>query len=104
MYWPNAARATPPSATSANSAAAGRIHTRGCLRVNRCRIRWFADSHWRSVMKRIILFVVGVVAISSSPSAQAPNDAVATPLLGLPAHAREGATVIKWKTDQHYAT
>ena len=55
-------------------------------------------------MKRIILFVVGVVAISSSPSAQAPNEAVVTPLLGLPANVREGATVIKWKPDQTYDT
>jgi len=56
-------------------------------------------------MKRIVLFVVvGVVAISSSPSAQAPNDAVATALLGLPANVREGATVVKWKADQTYDT
>ena len=55
-------------------------------------------------MKRIVLFVVGVIAVSSSPSAQAPNDAVATALLGLPANVREGATVIKWKPDQTYDT
>ena len=55
-------------------------------------------------MKRIALFVLGVVAISSSPSAQAPADAIATALLGLPANVREGATVIKWKPDQTYDT
>ena len=55
-------------------------------------------------MKRIILFVVGVIAVSSHPSAQAPSDAVATALLGLPANVREGATVIKWKPDQTYDT
>src|SRR5438093_5895778 len=53
-------------------------------------------------MKRIVLFVVGVIAVSSSPSAQAPNDAVATALLALPANIREGATVVKWKPDQTY--
>jgi len=55
-------------------------------------------------MKRIVLFVVGVIAVSSSPSAQAPNDAVATALLALPANVREGATVVKWKSDQTYDT
>src|SRR5712692_3402622 len=56
------------------------------------------------VMKRIALFVLGVIAVSSSPSAQAPADAIATALLGLPANVREGATVIKWKPDQTYDT
>src|SRR5579862_8022642 len=55
-------------------------------------------------MKRFILFVVGVIAVSSNPSAQAPSDAVATALLGLPANVREGATVVKWKPDQTYDT
>jgi len=55
-------------------------------------------------MKHIALFVLGLLAISSSPSAQAPADAIATALLGLPANVREGATVIKWKPDQTYDT
>ena len=55
-------------------------------------------------MKRMALFVLGVVAISSSPSAQAPADSIATVLLGLPANVREGAAVIKWKPDQTYDT
>jgi len=55
-------------------------------------------------MKRIALFVLGVLAISSSPSAQTPADPIATALLGLPANVREGATVIKWKPDQTYDT
>jgi hypothetical protein len=55
-------------------------------------------------MKRIALFVLGVLAISRSPSAQAPAEAIATALLGLPANVREGATVIKWKPDQTYDT
>src|SRR6476660_8651639 len=55
-------------------------------------------------MKRIALLVLGVMAVSISPSAQAPADAIATPLLGLPANMREGAAVIKWKPDQTYDT
>ena len=55
-------------------------------------------------MKRMALFILGVLAISSSPSAQAPADPIATALLGLPANVREGATVIKWKPDQTYDT
>jgi len=55
-------------------------------------------------MKRIALFVLGVMAAASSPSAQAPADPIATALLGLPANVREGATVIKWKPDQTYDT
>jgi hypothetical protein len=55
-------------------------------------------------MKRIVFFVLGVIAVSSHPSAQAPSDAVATALLALPANVREGASVIKWKSDQTYDT
>ena len=54
-------------------------------------------------MKRLAFFVLGVIAISSTPSAQAPPDG-ATALLALPANVREGATVIKWKADQTYDT
>jgi hypothetical protein len=55
-------------------------------------------------MKRIVLFVLGVMAVSSAPSAQAPADASNPVLLALPANVREGATVIKWKPDQTYDT
>jgi hypothetical protein len=51
-------------------------------------------------MKRIVLFVLGVMAVSGNPSAQAPADATA--LMALPANVREGTTVIKWKPDQTY--
>jgi len=54
-------------------------------------------------MKRLAFFVLGVIAISSTPSAQAPPDG-ATALLALPANVRVGATVIKWKADQPYVT
>ena len=54
-------------------------------------------------MKRLVLFVLGVVAVSSNPSAQAPSDA-ATVLMALPANVREGASVVKWKSDQTYET
>ena len=55
-------------------------------------------------MRRIGLFVLGVVAVSTSALAQAPDDAIATALLALPANMREAATVIKWKPDQTYDT
>ena len=55
-------------------------------------------------MKRIALFVLGVLAISSSPSAQAPADPIATALSALPANLREAATVIKWNADNTYDT
>ena len=55
-------------------------------------------------MRRFALFVLGVMAISTNPSAQAPSDAVATALLALPATVREGASVVKWKPDFTYDT
>ncbi|HYM26170.1 MAG TPA: hypothetical protein VEU08_23295 [Vicinamibacterales bacterium] len=53
-------------------------------------------------MKHLVLLAAGVMALTVGPSAQAPGDAVATALLGLPANVREGATVVKWKSDQTY--
>jgi hypothetical protein len=55
-------------------------------------------------MKRIALLVLGVVAVSASALAQAPDDAIATALLAAPANLRDGATVIKWKSDFTYDT
>lgn len=55
-------------------------------------------------MKRIVLFVLGVMAVSTSALAQAPDDAIATALLALPANLREEATAIKWKPDFTYDT
>ena len=55
-------------------------------------------------MKRIVLFVLGVVAISTNALAQAPADAIEKALSAAPANLREGATVIKWKSDFTYDT
>jgi hypothetical protein len=55
-------------------------------------------------MKRIALFVLGGVLVSTSALAQAPDPAVETALLAAPANLREGATVIKWKADFTYDT
>jgi hypothetical protein len=55
-------------------------------------------------MKRIALFVLGGVLVSTSALAQAPDPAVETALLAAPANLREGATVIKWKPDFTYDT
>jgi hypothetical protein len=54
-------------------------------------------------MKRIVLFVLGVVAASASVFAQAPAD-LERALLAAPANMKEGATVIKWKPDFTYDT
>jgi hypothetical protein len=59
-------------------------------------------------MKRTALFVLGVVAVSTSAWAQAPApvpaDPIGRPLAAAPANMREAATVIKWKPDFTYDT
>src|SRR5579862_8055652 len=55
-------------------------------------------------MKRIVMFILGVMVVSTSALAQAPDAAVETALLAAPANQREGATVIKWKADFTYDT
>jgi len=55
-------------------------------------------------MKRIALFVLVIMAVSISASAQAPTDAIGTALLAAPANLRDGATVIKWNADFTYET
>ena len=55
-------------------------------------------------MKRIALFVLGVVAVSAGAFAQAPQADIDKALLAAPANLREGATVIKWKPDFTYET
>ena len=53
-------------------------------------------------MKRIALFVLGVMAVSTSALAQV--DPIEKALIAAPANLREGATVIKWKPDFTYET
>ena len=55
-------------------------------------------------MKRIAMFLFGVMVVSTSAWAQAPDAAVDTALLAAPASLRDGATVIKWKADFTYET
>jgi hypothetical protein len=54
-------------------------------------------------MKRMVLLVLGLVAVSTGAFAQASldNDTI---LLAAPANLREGATIIKWKPDHTYDT
>ena len=54
-------------------------------------------------MKRIALFALGVIAVSTSAWAQAPAG-IDVALLAAPANMKEGATVIKWKPDFTYDT
>jgi hypothetical protein len=55
-------------------------------------------------MKRIAVFVLGVMVGSTITLAQTPDVAVETALLAAPANLREGAAVIKWKPDYTYDT
>src|SRR5579863_7755570 len=55
-------------------------------------------------MKRIAMFVLGVVMVSTWALAQTPDAAIETALLAAPANLRDGATVIKWKSDFTYDT
>ena len=57
-------------------------------------------------MKRSVLFVLGVLAISTSAVAQtpAPAEALEKALTPAPRQMKEGATVIKWKADNTYET
>jgi len=55
-------------------------------------------------MKRIVLFVLGVLAVSTSAFAQTPAEAIERALAAAPRNAREGAAVIKWKADNTYDT
>jgi len=55
-------------------------------------------------MKLFCLFALGVMAVSSSVLAQAQDDAIEKAVLAAPAALRDGATVIKWKSDFTYDT
>src|SRR6202158_1374568 len=55
-------------------------------------------------MKRIAMFVLGVMVVSTYALAQAPDAAIETALLPAPATLRDGAAVIKWKADFTYET
>src|SRR5712675_423604 len=58
----------------------------------------------RSRMKRIALFVLGVMAVSTGAFAQGPTDPIEKALSAAPANLRDGATVIMWKSDFTYDT
>ena len=53
-------------------------------------------------MKRIALFALGVLAVSTGAFAQSAD--VDTPLMALPANLRADASVVKWKPDHTYDT
>ena len=55
-------------------------------------------------MKRVVLFVLGVVAIAPCARAQTPDEAIERALTPAPRQMKEGATVIKWKADNTYDT
>jgi hypothetical protein len=54
-------------------------------------------------MKRIALFALAIIAVSSCTVARAQDDDyIARAVLAAPANLRDGATVIKWKSDFTY--
>lgn len=55
-------------------------------------------------MKRLVLLAFGVLAISGSAFAQSPDEAIDRALAPAPRNMKEGATVIKWKSDGTYDT
>src|SRR6266542_2368068 len=55
-------------------------------------------------MKRIVLFVLGVLAVSTIALAQTPEETIERALAAAPRQMKEGATVIKWKADNTYDT
>jgi hypothetical protein len=55
-------------------------------------------------MKRIVLIVFGVLAVSTSALAQTPAEAIERALAAAPRQMKEGAAVIKFKADNTYDT
>ena len=55
-------------------------------------------------MKRIVLVVLGMLAVSTSAFAQAAPEAIDRALAAAPRQMKEGAAVIKWKADYTYET
>jgi len=55
-------------------------------------------------MKRTVLLVLGVLAVSTSAFAQTTAETIERALAAAPARMKEGATVIKWKADNTYET
>jgi len=55
-------------------------------------------------MKRIVLFALGVLAVSTITFAQTTEETIERALAAAPRQTREGATVIKWKPDYTYET
>lgn len=55
-------------------------------------------------MKRIMIAVVGVLAVAAGVEAQSAAQTIQQALAPLPERAREGATVIRWNADHTYET
>src|SRR2546427_12337295 len=60
--------------------------------------------NWRSRMKRTVLFVLGVLAVSTGAFVQTPAETIEKALAAAPRHAKEGATVIKGEPEYTYET
>src|SRR5947207_673066 len=55
-------------------------------------------------MRRNVLFVLGVLVMSTGAFAQTPEETIERALMAAPRQMKEGATVVKWKADNTYDT
>jgi hypothetical protein len=55
-------------------------------------------------MNRIVLFLLGVLVLTTNALAQAPSNAIDKALLAAPENLRDGAMVVRWKPDFTYET
>ena len=55
-------------------------------------------------MKRLILFIVGLLSVSPSANAQTVAETIDRALAAAPRRARDGAAVVKWNADHTYTT
>jgi hypothetical protein len=58
----------------------------------------------RNGVRNTVLFVVGVLAVSTSAFAQTEAETIERALAAAPRQMKEGATVVKWKADNTYDT
>ena len=55
-------------------------------------------------MKRIVLVIIGVLAVATNASAQTDAELIERALTAAPGRAAEGASVIKWNNEDHTYT
>ena len=80
-------------------------YTGGHAETTICELRSFEANVLEVIrMKRMILVVLSILAVSAVALAQAPAEGIDKALLAAPGNLKAGATVIKWKADYTYDT